>query len=375
LLFLLGAAQAILFCLLVRSNALRHAAAWCLVSALLILTHYHALAVAGLQGLGYLAVHRKNALRNWPAALVFVPVAAWMVMHLPLLFRFAAPDVAWQQVLPPSKIKALPDLLFGWGRWASLLLLAIAATSAFDLYRSVRQKKPLPYRIEEILAVAASIFAILIVFAIGFVRPSFNGRYLIPYMPGLLLGVALWARHWGAKWPLLPALLIVAFGIFCARDLRARALDPNMDFKRSFSWDEASEFLETNGAGRVIFFWDNPTAAIGNLDLFERVGGFFYQRSESPVQVEPLLPPKRLGDMDPNVVFLARTSKAGEGFIWLNDLHVAGTLAIRHPPNMALLGNGRRCRNFGREHVTVLACVRMPASGEPVEGWGPKPQH
>jgi hypothetical protein len=362
LLFLLGTGQAILFCLLLRTNAFRHAAAWCVVSALLILTHYHALAVSAFQGLAYLAVHRKNVLRNWPAALVFVPVAAWMVIHLPLLFSFAAPDVAWQQVLPPSKVKALPDLLFGGGRWAGLLLLAIAGTSAVDLYRSVWLKKPLPYRVEEILAVTASILAILLVFGIGFIRPSFSARYLIPYVPGLLFGVSLWARHWGRKWPVLPPLLIIALAIFCARDFRARSADPTLDFRRYFTWEEASEFLEYNGAKRVIFFWDNPTAALGNPDLFSRVGGFFYNRSGTQVRVRPLLPPKRGGDIDPNAILLARTSRLGEGFIWLSDVTVSGTQAIRHPPNLELLGNGRKCRNFGRKPVTVLACVRVPAT-------------
>jgi hypothetical protein len=363
LLFLLATAQTVVFYLLLRSNSLRHAAGWCAISALLILTHYHALVIAGLQGLGYLALHRRNALRNWPATLVFIPVVAWMSIHLPLHFRFAAPDVAWQQVLAPSSVLGFPDLLFGGGRLAVIPLLVIAGTSAADMYFFFRKKTPLPYTLNDVLTVGASALAIGVVFGIGFLRPSFSSRYLIPYMPGLLFGIALWARHWGRRWPLLPPMLLIAFGFLCARDLAGRIVDPARDFKRHFSWQEASAYLASHGAERVLFLWDNPTAAIADPEQLSRVGGFFYERAGKPVKVDALVLAGQ-GDIDPNAVLATRIAQPGQAFIWISDVQVAGTLAIRNPPNIRLLEQGGRCRNFGRDYVTVLACVRVDARRE-----------
>lgn len=356
LLFFLATAQLILFHRLLEHPCRRAAFAWAGVSALLILTHYHALILSGLQGLAFLAFRRKAALSTWPAALVFVPVFAWMAIHLPVHLRFANPDVAWHQVLSLSSVKAFPDVLLGAGRPGAVLFLLLLGSISFDFLRAARKTAPLPYAFSDMVAVGASVAAIAFVYGLGFLRPSFVPRYLIPFMPGFLFGLSIWLRVWGKRVPALPWLLILPLMWWVGSAVVDRLRDPKIDPRWDFTWQEASKDIRASGATRLIFFWDNPTTALGYRELLQRTGGFFFDRDAVPIRTESLVLTGG-GNTDPNRALL-EAARGDAALIWAYDSKVPKTLAKRYPPRLSVMDPRWRCRNYGRETVTVLACMR-----------------
>lgn len=357
LLFMLGCIQAILLGRLLRAPSLHRALLWCVVSGLLILTHYHTLVVTGLQGLLFLLLRWRQAWRAWPAALVFVPVAGWMALHLPLLFRFADPNVAWQQVLSPEAVTALPYLMLGGGYGAAFLLGLVALMAGYDLIAALRGRTALPYDPVDIAVAGASFLAVLIVFGMAFVRPSFSPRYLIPYMPGVLLGLAAWGARWERESRFVPLALIGIFALFALRGLQAKLADPEPTGRYIFSWQLPTEDLRAAGARRLFFFWDNPTTALSAPEPLARVGGFFVARERVDLPVRAVILAGRRPPPDPNQALAALARRPGDAFIWAADPSVAGTLAVTRPPRFAGTA-GWRCHDYGRGQMLLLACVR-----------------
>jgi len=113
LLLLLAMACTVAYMRLLAQPDLRRATVWALLGALCILTHYHALVLVACQGLGYLALHRFQALRTWPAALIFAPALGWVVVHLPRLAQFADPQVAWFGRLGLADIPGIVFFMLG----------------------------------------------------------------------------------------------------------------------------------------------------------------------------------------------------------------------------------------------------------------------
>jgi hypothetical protein len=357
LLFMLGCIQAILLGRLLRAPSVGRAFFWCVVSALLILTHYHTLVVTGLQGLLFLLLRWRHAWRAWPAALVFVPVAGWMAIHLPLLFRFADPNVAWQQVLGPGDVTALPYFMLGGGHAAALILGLVLLTAGYDLIVAMRRRAALPYDPVDIAVAGASFLAVAIVFSMAFVRPSFSPRYLIPFMPGVLLGLAAWAARWERVSRFVPLALVGIFALLALRDLQARRANPELPARYVFSWQHPSRDLKAAGARRLFFFWDNPTTAIADPEPMAQVAGFFFAREGADLPVRALILAGRRPPPDPNRALAALATRPGDTFIWAFDRNVAGTLALTRPPRFDN-APGWRCRDYGRDHITVLTCLR-----------------
>ena len=355
LLLFLATAQLVCFQRLMRRPDLRTALACCGVTVLFILTHYHALLVTAFLGLSYLAVHGRTALRTWPAALLFLIPAAWMSVHLPLHFRFSDADVAWQTLLVPRDAFVLPELIFGPRLLALALSFAIAATLLRDFYRRVRMGSPLPFETIDILTVAASLAAILIVFGIGFIRPSFTDRYLMAFIPGMLYGLAVWARTWGERWRPLPALVIGGFIIASVFTLASRVRDPGYDFRRVWSWEQASADLMKAGPRRLFFTWDNPTAALVDRSQMNRVASFFFNREGVRI---PTVAVAAAGDVDLNRAFLAVADRPGDAIIWVYDLKVRNTRALVHPPRIGEIDPRWSCRDYGSGKIGIIACLR-----------------
>jgi uncharacterized membrane protein len=357
LLYLLGTAQALLFCRLMGEPTLRRAIAWCAVSAVMVLTHYHSGLLAGLQGLAYLATWRRDALKTWPAALLFVPVAAWLAYHIPVLLQFSDPRYAWQSLLTVRDLLYLPAILIGLGTTLSMICaLAIIGMLARDAMRAVRRRafRPLP---AEVIAAIASLLAILIIFGLGFISPNFTRRYVIGFAPGMLLGLAVLIRNWAGKWPLTPWVVIAFLSLTSAYDLRRWLITP--DFRWNWNWQIASEDLQRAGAQRLFFLWDNPSVEILGEELLGQVGSFFFARDGVPVAAQAI----RLGgqrNIDPNLVLLRHAGRPGDAIIWAYDRSVRSTLGIRHPPAIAEMDPRWQCRNYSDRSSPsqVYACFR-----------------
>lgn len=355
ILFFAGAAQIILFLRLLAAPSLPRAMAWCLVTALFILLHYHAAIVGGFQGLAYLAVWRARALRTWPAALVFLPVLAWMYFHLPLVVKFSTPEVAWQPLLGLWDIILLPNTLLAFGIiFSALPLLFVAATVLWDFWLRVRRGVPLPYRRNDAIAAGTSIAAIGVVFLWGFVSPSFAPRYLMPFAPGLLLGGAIWVRAWSRRLPYLPHMVVLGLIATTAYEIKTRASERG---RVHWSWEKASADLIAAGAQRLVFIWDSPTAEISSPQLTADIGSLHFKRAGHPIPTKPIILGGRR-DQDPNPILLAAADRPGDAIIWGYDTLIARTQAIRHPPRLNQLDPAMRCRNYGYVNIGVIACLR-----------------
>ena len=360
LLFLLATGQTILFRRLLDVPSLGRACAWAGLSVLLILTHYHALVLAALQGFAFLVLKRRTAIAAWPASLIFVPMLVWMAFHLPVHMRFSDPQIAWQKVLPPSSVQAFPDLMLGAGRLSLVIFGLIAVTTLLDIFKAVTAKMAPPYQRNDMVAVALGVASILIVYGMGFVRPSFTPRYLVPFMPAVLMGLAMWLRHWTGRTQLIAWLAFLPLLFVTATELSDRLRDPKLDRRWDFSWQQAAEDIRASGAKRLIFLWDNPTTALGYPELLQRTGGFFFERAGVPIPTGALILAGR-GDVDPNLV-LARLARSDDAIIWAYDSAVPRTLALRHPPRLSLIDRRWKCKNHGRLNITVLSCIRSRGS-------------
>ena len=70
LIFLLASIQVSLFARLLTDASRGHAYSWAAISSLLVLTHTVAALQTAIEGLMFVIVHRRAALRHWPAALL-----------------------------------------------------------------------------------------------------------------------------------------------------------------------------------------------------------------------------------------------------------------------------------------------------------------
>jgi hypothetical protein len=360
LLFLTGVAQIILFFRMLERPSLKNGFLWCGISSLFALTHYHSLLVTALQGIFYLIICGRAALRTWPAALLFLPVLGWIAVHLPLVLRFASPTYAWQTLLGLEEVLVLPSRLIGvpYAYVGLAAVLILVAGLLLEVTLNARGRPGLRPSTAELAVVLASIASIAIVVAFGFLRPNFVFRYLIPFVPGLLLGLALWIATLSSRFPgfsflaLLPLLGIAAWQTYHhGRDLAVR---------QNMSWEKASAQLAENGARRLIFTWDNPMAAL-HPTLLPKVGRFFFDRDHGriPVQAVNLF---QGSDRDPNRVLVAAANRPGDALIWVFDKNVPRTRASSFPPAPSEMEPDLRCRSYG---LGVVACLRPTTAARP----------
>ncbi|HYP17312.1 MAG TPA: glycosyltransferase family 39 protein, partial [Opitutus sp.] len=359
LLFLLGCVQAMLYIRLIARPRLRLAAAWCTVSMLLILTHYHTVPLVAAQGLVYLLVHRVTALKTWPAALLFIPVALWLPFHYDFLASFSR--VAWQEKLTLWSVLRLPDAALGFGPIPSLLLAAaIGATAGWDLWRRSRKGVPSPYDRAAGLTFLASLLGMLLVLAIAMHSRSFHARYLIPFTPGVLLGVALWTDRFSKRWPSVTAGMVAIFLFFCGAKLYDRVVHPERDPRWEVNFGPAMDAFRQQGAEHVVFFWDHPMVATMDPTLLSRVGSFYFDREGVDVRATPLRLTK---GADANPAIRAATAAASARkektavlwMYWPEGLSAGG----EHPPQPQDWGaRPFDCRDYGvKRGLIVLGCI------------------
>jgi hypothetical protein len=360
LLMLLATGQAILFYRLIDQGGRDRAFAWSSLSAVSVLTHYYMLPVSAIQGLFYLALHRREVAKTWPATLVFVPVGLWMAVHLPFVLSFTSPGVAWYHQFTFENIWTLPFLLMGGGFYAGLLpgLLLVATILMLGLHaiRSVAGRSTAPLTRSDMATAGASILAATIIIIIGFFRPMFLIRYFVPFMPGIMFGLAVWTVVMARKFSLLPHAVMITATVFAAGDLNDLVRHPENDVRNQFSLERPSVWLRDHRATRLIFFWDNTTASISTPARLGEVGSYFLRRDGWRGGV--IVPPIAGKKVDPNAILGALASERGDAIIWAYDLKYPGSLALAHPPRLGGPGSPFDCRDFGRPHYSIVTCIR-----------------
>ena len=349
LLLALEAGAAVAFLRLLQAPRLGRAALWTGLTSLALLTHHHALPLAGLQGLALLAMHRGRALRLWPAVLLFAPWLAWTALQAPRIMAFAQPQYAWYSRLDWTAAPALAQTLTAgaWPGWGVLLALGVLLRRRLQADGRTGPAVRAPEALTALTAVAAA--SILIVG--GVLRPSFTPRYLVPELPGVALGLVLALRIAApAAAGALQALLVVAVGA-CAVVEAARSDSAG---RRAYQIETASADLARAGVRRLAFLWDNPTDGVLAPAERSALADAFFVRAGRPVQVIGV----RTGvDEDPNARLAAAPADA---VLWLYDLRVPRTAARRFPPRLEAIDPRLSCRRYAGGALGVVACVRSP---------------
>lgn len=348
-LFFLGTAEAIAYVALLERPDTRRALLWTTISAAAVLSHYHAAIPAAVQGIGYLAVHRWRAVRTWPALVALIPVFGWMAWHLPMLRYYAQAHEAAYAPLPLSSIVLLPAYLFGAPLHGLIVVTTIVVSTALYLRRGSNYlRAPTP----ELVLTLCAMISVAVPFALGFVLPGFAPRYLTPAMPGLLFGIAFWAKsilRVDAK----PVVVVMAtMAIMSAGVIGSSVSEPDRDPRHLFNLERPSAWLADAQPRRMILLWDGPIGAASGGPNLAEVGGFFFRRAGRPVTVDLA----RVGPReDPNRAILAKAGGSADTVIlWMaNDL-----LPERRKPRLSLFDAGLTCRDFGEGVVTMTACRR-----------------
>ncbi len=351
LLLLASTATTLAFAGLLATPTRHRACIWAGFAAATILTHYFALVLVVAQGALFTIFHRRQASTMLPAALPFLPAVAWTAYHGPRLAAFAQPDVAWYE---PVRIADLPSIWDYVLNSAGIVVLLVIAITVALSSRSPEQEttgsnrsSASPNASTMRAVFAASLIGALGMIALGMMRPSFVPRYLVPFVPGLLLGVALAANAADRVSAYAPVLVLVLFGLPLVRlaDLRGT----------SFNFERASEALAAADATRLVFLWDHPSSPVQDPGQMRAVGGFFLARIGRPVDVVAVANAWR-DDPEPALLAAAGSDPAA-AILWVYDLSLPKTAAIAHAPRIAR-DPAWTCRDHGTAPFGALLCVR-----------------
>ena len=353
LVFCLAVALASAFAALLDAPDRRRATLWAVLGCLAVLAHYYALVLVGIQGLTFLAIHRRRALACWPAALVFVPLFGWLAIHYDSIVAFTAAGVAWYNYLHPADLLDIAAFVTGSTLVMVPLLLGGGAAVLVHVAARLRERADLSGQRAAMLAASTSVAAAAFWIVLGFVRASFTLRYMMVFEPGILLGVALAAEALRRRWRTASALVIA---LFATNALLFAAVGRA---PKIYGFQRASDALMAAGTRRLVIFWDNPNSAVEAPSQLAIVGGFFFARRGLEVHVEGLVNPR---GADPNPRLLASAMGPDAGILWLYDTRIHDTAAAVFPPTIARTP-GWACRDFGVAPVGVLACARRNLAG------------
>jgi hypothetical protein len=353
----LATIQTLAFARLMQRPALILAALWVVSADLTIAAHYDAAWLALAQGLIFLAVNRRQALKTWPAALLGIPILVVIGWQGPEMARYMRADVAWYGVPP---ISALPSVIaYFLGAPGYLIGLPAFALGFWFVGRRSPPPAPIPGGQDLAWTAAAALLGASALIAIGFVSPTLTWRYLAPFEPGLMLGVVLLlsALARDARQMAMIGLAIAAITTN-GRWLAAGAHHDD-SVQEAFNYEIASENLMHQGARRVVFAWDNPNVWLMHEDQLAQYGGFFFRRARAGVTVIPVRVSKA---NDPNRVILAAARANRAAILWVFSNGVLNTAATAFPPRISVIDPSWQCRQFGQADVGALVCMTAGAA-------------
>lgn len=351
--FMLAVANVVTFSQVIKAPTRRAAWSWTIVASLLILTHYFAAAVVACQGLAYLARHRKRALATWPAALAFLAPAASLAEHAAGLVRFATPGTGWIQPQQAHDLWRYVGFVFGMPLLFVITLIWLAALLLVWFATRKAAAQALTGGASHLwLAASCSVAALGLAVALGFVRPVLIPRYLTVFVPGIFLAVALCAGRIAPQFRLAGTPLVAFFAWFTIA-----WAEQSHFMAEPFTYEFASQWIMRAHPNRVVFLWDTPMRPARTT--LAGLGGFFFRRAGLPVTMDGV---ELAEGEDPNKALTERAAEPGSAILWIYDLAVNGTAAIRYHPALSKLDATLACRNFGGRQFGIIACTH----GRPV---------
>ncbi len=348
--FMLGVVQAMLFVRLLERPSTARASAWVIVSSLVILCHYWSVVPCIVQGVAFLAVHRLRAMRTWPALAFLLPMLAWCWFHLPFVLSFTIGGAHGISGLPLSAALTIPQMLLGVSFSATVILAVVAGSMGIAWARSGWRTdgRPAP---ETVLALCG-LASIVVILALGFVRPGFSPRYATAAMPSFLFGLALWAR-WATARAARAVVIVAVMLLSTAAGLVGSILHgPDKDARHKFELERPSAWLAQRSPKHLVMFWDGPIAAVSSAARLAEVGGFFLRRDGVKVDVSVA---RASPSDDPNRrVLAAARGRPDSAILWFaND-----ELPASRAPRIERYDAGFECKDFGGGEVTMTACRR-----------------
>lgn len=344
LLTLIGVAAAIGYRRLIAAPTIGRALAWTSLSCLGVLTHYHYAILAAVQGLLFLAIRPRAALRCWPALGPLIPLAAWMTVHLPLLASYTAGG-AWYSTMRPLQLLILPSAFFG----SPLLGLAVPPVALVLLAAGAARPLATPDRV----LAASGVIALAVMVAIAWATPSFTWRYLTALAPTLLFGLA--ALLADARHRLIAPAALALFGTAAALAIAADLSDPGANPRDADTLERPSAWLASAHPRHVGFVWDSPVAARGKPARLGEVAGYFLRNGGASIDTIVL---KAAGGADAHRRTLALVrDRRLDALLW--QLDGAASPRANAAFVAALARVGWPCRDFG----TIVAC--RPLWGAP----------
>ena len=342
--FLLAMACTHAYVRLLAQPSVRNAVGWASLGCLMILTEYHSLLLIGCQGIGYLALHRKRAIRTWPAVLLYLPAVAWMWAHMPRVLQYADANAYIHPIVRFDNVLGI--LGFVVGNWVLAVLLLIVALVLGVLFGPIKDAPSNAW----LAAATATVSAILLI-AIGSLNAIFTTRYLMVFIPGISLGISLLAAHFGQRWKLVPVGIIILYGIFA---WNWKTENDQADAKLILSFEHASRELEKNGIDQLVFLLDSPLTNVLQPSQLEALGGFFFRRQGLTIPITPIF--LRPGD-NPNERLLdAAATTPRSAILWLYVPSARNTAILSYPVRIEQINRAWFCSDFGTPGV--VACHR-----------------
>ncbi len=332
---------------------------WILSADLSILTHYDAIYLTLIQGIVFVALNRRFALRMWPLLSLGLPVGGEILWKWHILVRFTQLGTAWYPMLKPFDIIQVFLYIFdGRGIGAAIWFLMFPVWLIFSCLLGLRSTRlePSP-EIKPLVwtAISAGVGCAAIV-AVGFIKPSFTWRYLTPFEPGLILGLIVIARTAGRHLRDVANFSLILITLLACKFWISAGADTSDSIVKSLSLEKASESVMESGASSVIFAWDNPNAMIISPDLLKAVGGFIFHRDNYPIQVKLV---KLNLDVNPNYQLLAAAEPEQASIIWLYDRSIRNTEAQKYAVEISQINKLYTCQNFGDNLIGSISCSRF----------------
>jgi hypothetical protein len=352
-LFFLACLQAIAFRRLLLQPTTRTALSWTVATAILLLTHYTSVIPGLIQGLVFLAIHRRRAVATWPALAPFVPVAAWIGWHWSFLTSMTMAPGSSGASIGPAELLAVPGMIFGV-QLVGVVVIGIVLVTFF--WPGFRMRAGKLGETPDVALATCALLALAATLGLAAIHLGFAARYLTPTVPSLLFGLALWARR---TLRVDPRPVYAAFAVLAASImglLAASIGSDEPDTRHAFSLEPASAWLSERGPTRVVFLW---TDQIGDMG-FDRapgniadIAGFSFRRRGQPVAVDLV---RRVPGRDPSTLArMAAGTDPRTAILWIANDHEDPNPT---EPRVAEQDPSWHCRDFGRGHVTVVACRR-----------------